>query len=437
MSEPTRAVARYDGPRTIDELVRYSQVMADGTSVLPKQFRQQPGAILFAVEYAKALDVSPVTAITGMHVIDGKPTASAGLISALIRRAGHKLRVKLTGTYEAGDLKAVATIVRSDDPDETYESVWTLERAERALLVKRRPDRPGYMAVKSGSAWDTYPESMLKARALTEVARDAAEDVLLGVHYTPEELGADVDGSGDPVRVQSERVDEPSQPAPSPPRQEPTPDPAPQAPVQESPADTATLEAVRDALLHAATLKELEAVWHGPVIASSNSTARNTRTADADGVECTLYELFAAAVAAVKAGGTLAGDGIEDAVIVPDPSEVAVERVLNGLDPGDRQTVLSYAEQEKLDGTTTEGRFALLEAIRQGHALPVAFPVDPGMFLEEVLSPPIVTTLAMQTLTEDTLRTLLEALPPAEPPTEPERYTPGAQRARDAARGTQ
>ena len=37
---------------------------------------------------------------------------------------------------------------------------------------------------------------MLKSRAITQCARDACDEVLFGLHYTPEELGAEVDEDG-------------------------------------------------------------------------------------------------------------------------------------------------------------------------------------------------------------------------------------------------
>ena len=43
---------------------------------------------------------------------------------------------------------------------------------------------------------------MLRARAITEVARMGASDALYGVIYTPEELGAKVDEDGDVVTSQ-------------------------------------------------------------------------------------------------------------------------------------------------------------------------------------------------------------------------------------------
>jgi hypothetical protein len=123
-----------------------------------------------------------MVAITGVHVIEGKPSASSALISALVRRAGHKLRVK-------GDaVRAVAQVIRADDPEYAFEVAFTLDDAERAGLLGKK-------------VWKQYPASMLKARAISAVARDACEEALFGIHYTPEELGAEVDGDGEPIEA--------------------------------------------------------------------------------------------------------------------------------------------------------------------------------------------------------------------------------------------
>jgi hypothetical protein len=136
------------------------------------------------MEYGDMLGLSTMAAITGVHVIEGKPSASAGLISALVRRAGHKLRVR-------GNSKtATCTIIRADDPDYVFEVTWTLRSnkddnpsAEEAQLLGKQ-------------VWRNYPASMLKSRAITQCARDACEEALFGLHYTPEELGAEVDEDG-------------------------------------------------------------------------------------------------------------------------------------------------------------------------------------------------------------------------------------------------
>lgn len=184
-TEPTNLPAVRLG--SLADKVDYAQHLAS-SALLPKQYQRQPANLLFAIEYAEMLQLPPMAAITGIHVIEGKPSASAALISALVRRAGHRLRVKGNG------VKAVAQIVRSDDPEFTFESEWTIERAQQAGLTGK-------------AVWKNYPAAMLKARAISEVARDACEEALSGMHYTPEELGAEVDADGEIVveQVRDER----------------------------------------------------------------------------------------------------------------------------------------------------------------------------------------------------------------------------------------
>ena len=122
----------------------YAKQLA-GSELLPKTFRGNPGNLLWAIEFAESLGVPPMVAITSVHVIEGKPSASANLISALVRRAGHKLRVK------SDDRSATAEIIRSDDPDYTFSATWTFDRATKAGLTGKQ-------------VWKSYPAAMLKAQ---------------------------------------------------------------------------------------------------------------------------------------------------------------------------------------------------------------------------------------------------------------------------------
>ncbi|WP_327300429.1 hypothetical protein [Streptomyces goshikiensis] len=166
---------------SLPDMVRYAEHLANA-NLLPSQYRKQPANVLFAMEYGRTLGITPIAAITGIHVIEGKPSASAALISGLVRQAGHKLRVRT----ENG--KAVASIIRSDDPDFEFRAEWDMDRARNAGLANK-------------DVWKKYPQAMLKARAITEVARDACEEVLFGLHYTPEELDANVDSDGMPIEA--------------------------------------------------------------------------------------------------------------------------------------------------------------------------------------------------------------------------------------------
>ena len=159
--------------------IQYAETLSKA-GMLPAAYRNNPGNVLWAIEYGAALGVPPVVAIGLVHVIDGKPVASAALISSLVRKGGHRLRV--TGSAQ----EATAEITRSDDPEFAFTFTFTLADAKKAG-IDRNP------------TWSRYPQAMLQARAITACARMACPEVLSGLLYTPEELGAEVDGAGNPV----------------------------------------------------------------------------------------------------------------------------------------------------------------------------------------------------------------------------------------------
>jgi hypothetical protein len=164
-------------------LIDYSKALA-ASDLLPAEYRNKPANVLVAIEYGKALGLEPMSAIQGITVIKGKPTASAALMAGLVRRAGHILRV--TGN----DKRAECTIIRADDPDFEFKTIWTIERAKQAGLT-------------SNQTWSKYPDAMLKARAISECARNACSEILAGVQYTSEELGAEPDET--PTKVTAQR----------------------------------------------------------------------------------------------------------------------------------------------------------------------------------------------------------------------------------------
>lgn len=175
---------------TLSAKVHYAKELAQ-SGMLPQQYRDKPANVLWACEYGEMLGLSPMAAIVGIHVIESKPTASAALVSALVRKAGHRIR-----TW-GNDEKATTEIVRSDDPSFTFRSEWDLARAKKAGLLGKK-------------TWTNFPAALLKARTVTECARDACQEVLMGVMYTPEELGAEVDEDGlptGPTLVEQVQVD--------------------------------------------------------------------------------------------------------------------------------------------------------------------------------------------------------------------------------------
>lgn len=197
----SQALSVYSQP--LDQQINYAKAMAV-SNLLPVAYQNHPENVLVALEQGRALGIAPIQAMNQINVIKGKPALSADLIAALVRRAGHRLRV------EGDDSYAQATVIRADDPDYIPKPVrWDMERAKRAGLL-------------GNPSWQKYPAAMLRARAISEAARAWANDALYGFIYTPEELDnswlpdSDPD-TGEPVQAtQQEQQTAPPQPAPQP-----------------------------------------------------------------------------------------------------------------------------------------------------------------------------------------------------------------------------
>lgn len=166
--------------------IETAKVLAS-SDLLPGHLRGKPANIVLVAEMGRVLGLEPMTAITQVAIIDGKPTLSASLQAALVRRAGHRLHVEV----DEDTLTATATLVRADDPDTTHSAQWNQAKAERAGLWGR-------------GAWSKYPTAMLAARATTEVIRLGASDVMLGAVYDAEEM---LPSSSTAAPVEAEVVD--------------------------------------------------------------------------------------------------------------------------------------------------------------------------------------------------------------------------------------
>ncbi|MGP9720144.1 hypothetical protein [Corynebacterium sp. AOP40-4SA-5] len=185
----------------LQEKMDWSKAMSSGT-LIPQQYRQNPGNLLFAAEYADNLGIGRIHVLTSIAVINGRPSPSADLMAAMVRAHGHRLRVW------GDDTEAHAEIVRSDDPDFTFRANWDEAKARKAGLWGNK------------GPWTNYPAAMLRARAISEVVRMGAQDVMAGGIYTPEELGATVNAEGEVLDAGPQLQQAPRREDPAPVRSE-------------------------------------------------------------------------------------------------------------------------------------------------------------------------------------------------------------------------
>lgn len=169
-------LAVYHQPTTLGEQMDFAKAVViqperGARSLLPETYRDNPANVLLAVGLGQSMGLSPAESLYRIDVIQGKPCASAELIAANVRKAGHKLRVAIDD--QAGSV--TATIVRVDDPDYPFTVVRDMAWAQR-------------MGLHTKDNYKKQPMTMLQWRAISGVARLACPEALYGVQYTPDEM---------------------------------------------------------------------------------------------------------------------------------------------------------------------------------------------------------------------------------------------------------
>jgi hypothetical protein len=146
----------------------YARAVAPA-ALLPAAYRGKQADVLIAIGLGRAIGIAPAQALYEIYVVNGRPSPSANLMAALVRRAGHKLRVEGDAT------RCTATLIRADDPGHPFTATWTIDQARAAQLAGK-------------DTWKQYPAAMLRARAITEVVRMGASEAVLGMEYSAEEM---------------------------------------------------------------------------------------------------------------------------------------------------------------------------------------------------------------------------------------------------------
>ena len=159
------------GLPTEHEMMVY-KVMADqaiSSKFYASSYKDQ-SAVMMIMLAARELGIPPMQAINGgIHMIQGKVEISARMMSALIRKAGHKFSVK-----ENTDSHCVVYGTRCDT-GETQSASFSVAEAQLAGIYK------------SGGGWTKWPKDMCFARALSRLARQLFSDVI-GIGYVEGEI---------------------------------------------------------------------------------------------------------------------------------------------------------------------------------------------------------------------------------------------------------
>lgn len=184
--------------RSLDEAYRLSQNLAI-SQMLPRDLRGKPSDVLAMLLYGQELGLGPMQSIQTIYVVEGRPSMSAQLWRALVRRAGHKVRI----VERIHNKACTVEIVRSDDPDHPHQETFTLDDAVQTGKVQIVDGKPRARS-KDGKPlpWELFTDDLLAARATARGCRFACPEVALGF-YADEEAAdlTPVVGPSDPVGV--------------------------------------------------------------------------------------------------------------------------------------------------------------------------------------------------------------------------------------------
>lgn len=162
---------------TFNTMMQMSEVLLD-SGLLPPHIKT-PQAAFAIIQKGIELDVPPMYACSNIVLIQGKPTANAELMLALIYRDHGDNAAQFVATTPEGCTISYARRGWTNRREHSF----TIEEAQKASLIKAGP-------------WSQYPAAMLRARCISAVARLAFPDSIAGM-YLAEEMGATVNAEGE------------------------------------------------------------------------------------------------------------------------------------------------------------------------------------------------------------------------------------------------
>jgi hypothetical protein len=164
-----------------------------GTPTVPARYRSSATGVndmLAAVLTGREIGIGPMESINSIYLVNGQVAMSGKLMSALVHRAGHQIRLDIK------DKSVTATAYRRDYV--THE----LTKVGEVTFSEADAKKAGLAAKDTYKA---YPKIMMGWRAITALCRFYFGDVVSGMAaYVPEEVN--IPASTEPIPEDTELV---------------------------------------------------------------------------------------------------------------------------------------------------------------------------------------------------------------------------------------
>jgi len=156
-------------PQSLDEAMKYADIIAK-SDIVPKDFKNNPGNVLVAVQMGAELGLPPLQALQNIAVINGRPSVWGDSLIAIAR--AHPACEYITESFDDATMTATCKVKRRKEPEQTR----TFSQADAqtaGLWGKQGP-------------WQSSPKRMLQMRARGFAIRDVFADALRGLAITEE-----------------------------------------------------------------------------------------------------------------------------------------------------------------------------------------------------------------------------------------------------------
>lgn len=160
-------------PQSVEQIEMLAKIIAR-SDLAPKDYRGKPENTMVAIMMGQEIGVSPMQAVQGIAVINGRPSVWGDLLLAMCRAHPQCQGIDESLEYDnAGNV--VAAICRAQRNGHQHERRFSVDDAKRAgLWTKEGP-------------WKQYPHRMLQMRARGFCLRDVFADALRGLSCAEEQ----------------------------------------------------------------------------------------------------------------------------------------------------------------------------------------------------------------------------------------------------------
>jgi len=196
-------ILEYDPDHSLNGMLQGAKVLIS-SGILPNNY-SEPEQVVAAVKMGSEYGFSAMVALNNIHIIQGKPTLSVHMITALLEKGGWRLNIEQQATPEnnwvcvmgftnfEGINQLNEEIVKADELSDSAKSIvmenLMLKRKALAQTFSYSWQEAAQMGIaKKDNQWGKQTNTMCRSRAITLGARVVAGKLLMGMMEATEML---------------------------------------------------------------------------------------------------------------------------------------------------------------------------------------------------------------------------------------------------------